>query len=363
MQTEIKRLLAVAGIATLALGVSGIDNRAAAASAVESLYADLAKLSPEERHKKILEGVAKEDSLVTIPAFRGRVGNGHIALFKKRYPAIKLETSDMNTEAAMERFITEEAAGRHLTDAVGVTTPDMNIMLRKELAARFPTPAAAAILPRYQSFKDPENRWTPWYWSEHGISYNPTIVKAQDAPKSYEDLCNPRFKGQVSYEPGETKWLVGMYLYFGEEKFKDWLTCIAKNDPVVMKGHDLRVTLMFAGDHTIQGDNFLYAAMAANTKNPKKAPFAIVYEAPIMARAGVTAISTNTPHPYGAALWTDWHLTQESQQYIHDEFRGPLAMKHPFLKDDTELFVFGVVAEEVNQKVNDYWRDIIGRKR
>ncbi len=363
MRTETRRFLAAAGAVVFTLGIAGTQTAAVAASAVESLYADLARLSPEERHKKIVEGALKEGALTTHPAFRGKVGSGHVALFKKRYPTIKLQTSDMNTEAAVETFIAEETAGRHLTDAIGVTVPDMNIVLRKELAARNPTPFVDAILPRYAGFKDPENRWIPWYWSEHGVSYNPTVVKAEEAPNSYEDLCNPRFKGQVSYEPGETKWLIGMYLYFGEEKFKDWLTCVAKNDPVVMKGHDLRVQLMFAGDHSIQGDNFFYAAYSANSKNPRKAPFAIAYGAPVMSRAGVTAINVNAPHPYGAALWADWHLTDESQQYIYDEFRGPLTMKHPYLKDDTTLFVFGLVSEEVTKKVNDYWRDIVGKKR
>jgi iron(III) transport system substrate-binding protein len=344
-------------------GFVGTGAPASAATPVETLYAELAKLPPEERNKKILEGVAKESGLVTSPNFKGSVGKRHTDFFRKRYPNIKLETLDMPTEAVTERVLAEETADRHLTDVLGVTVPDMNVLLRKDMVARYPTPATASILPRYKNFLDPENRWTPWYWSEHGVSYNSALMKAADAPKSYEDLCDARFKGQVSYEPGETKWLIGMYLFFGEEKFKNWLGCIAKNEPVIMKGHTLRMELMLNGDHMIQGDNFLYTGAAANAKNPKKAPFAIVNTAPVTVFAGVSAINTNTTRPYGSALWTDWQLTEESQKVIYDEFRGPLAMKHPFITDDTELFIYGLVPEEVNAKANEIWKQTIGAKR
>ena len=363
MTQSIHRLLATAAAAFLAFSLH--SGQARAATGVETLYADLAKLPVEERMKKLIEGAAKEGSVTAAPAFRGKVGDGHVNLFKKRFPQLKVETTDMNTEAVVERYIAEETAGKHLMDAIGVTTADINIVLRKELAAHYPTPATTAVLPRYRNFLDPENRWTPWYWSEHGISYNAALLNKEEVPKSYEDFCAPAFKGQVSYEPGETKWLVGMYLYFGEDKFNKWLDCVGKNQPVVMKGHDLRIQLMFSGDHIVQGDNFLYAGYSASQKNPKKAPFgmALSTEAPVMARAGVTSINPNTPHPYAAALWTDWHLSEESQKYIFGEFRGPLAIQHPFLGDDTPLFVFGVVPEEINAKVNDSWKKYVGSKR
>ena len=42
---------------------------------------------------------------------------------------------------------------------------------RRNLLARYPTPAVEALLPQYRSFIDAENRWIPWFWSEHGIAY------------------------------------------------------------------------------------------------------------------------------------------------------------------------------------------------
>jgi ABC-type Fe3+ transport system substrate-binding protein len=343
------------------VAVLGWANGAAAATANEQLYAGMAKLPAAERSKKIEEGAAKEGTVVVIPAFSGPLSVKMVDLFAKQFPKVKVAASDMTTEAGVERLVTEETAGRHLTDVIGATLPDINILLRKDLIARYPTPATDAILPRYRSFIDPENRWTPWYWSEHGISYNPTMLTAETAPKSYDDLCDPRFKKAVSYEPGETKWLVGMYLFFGEDKFNKWLECVGKNEPIIMKGHDLRLSLMIQGDHAVQGDNFLYSGMAQVRKNPKT-PFAIDFNAPIMARAGVNVINTNAAHPYGAALWADWHLSDVNQKFVYDEMRGPLAAPHPYLKDDSPLYTFGLVPEEINAKVNDAWKKYLNRK-
>ena len=363
MIARAKSLLATVSAVAIVLGMSTTTQPAHAATSAETLFSKLAALPEAERMKQLIAGAKKEGQVVIVPSYRGKLMVTHTKLFMKRYPWLKVDFADMNTEAAAERLIAEETAGRHITDTIGVTIPDMVHLLKRNLAANYPTPATKTILPRYKKFIDQKNRWTPWYWSEHGISYNTKIIKEADAPKTYQDLCNPKYKGQVSFDPGEPKWLIGMYLLFGEEKFKEWLQCIGKNDPVIQRGHTLRMTLMLAGDHAIQGDNFLYRGVLARAKNPKKAPFQAVWTAPILARAGVNVINPHATHPNGAALWTDWLLSDQSQKFVHSIFRGPLAIKHPYIKDETELFVYGLVPFEVTQKVSDYWVRYVGKNR
>ena len=70
---------------------------------------------------------------------------------------------------------------------------------------------------------------------------------------------------------------------------------------------------MLTGDHGVQGDNYLYAGIEAMRKNPK-APYAIVYTAPILAFAGSMVINKNTQNPHAAALMADWALSDEAQK-------------------------------------------------
>jgi iron(III) transport system substrate-binding protein len=356
-----RRSIAALGLAAVAVVLPPPSRPAFAQMAVEKLYADLAGLPADERQRRLEDGARKEGRLVMIPNMRGDLLRRHTKLFQDRYPFIRIEASDMSDQVAAERFIAEEAVGQHLTDLIGLTLPDLTLILAKQLVARNPTPAAAAILPQYVEFRDPEHRWVPWYWSEHGISYNSRMIPSEKAPKSWQDLCNPAYRGQVSFEPGETKYLAGLYLMMGEDKFRDWAKCIGENKPVIQEGHSSRLMLMLAGDHAIQGDNFFYEGMLQKRRSPDKVAFEIVWTAPILARAGMVVISRNAPHPHASALYTDWLLSKESQEFIAANYRGPLTVKHPFIPDDANLFRYGAVSSETMDKVLDIWRKHIGQ--
>ena len=90
-------------------------------SPVEKIYADLAKLPADERAKRIEEGAKKEGTFILVHTLRGELGNGHINLFRKRYPFLKVEaTADIGSQDAAERLYAEETSGRHLTDVIGI---------------------------------------------------------------------------------------------------------------------------------------------------------------------------------------------------------------------------------------------------
>lgn len=335
---------------------------AAAAQSPEAIYAELAKLKPEDRAKRIEEGARKEGKLNFIHTFRGKLARDHARLFEKRYPYVKVEMADMGSQDAAERFIAEETAGRHLTDILSLAVPDLPVILKQDLFANYPTPATRKVPKKFEGFLDKDNRWVPWYWSEHGISYNTNLIPADKAPKSWQDLCNPAYKGKVSFDPPETRFMVGLYVMMGEDKFQAWLKCVGENQPIIQRGHTQRMNLMLSGDHAIQGDNFLYVGAEEKKKDPKT-PYAIVYSAPILAYAGVMVINKNTQHPYASALFSDWTLSDESQKYVADEFRGPLIGKHPYLPDNVKVVTFGYVGDDVVERLHGYWNKYIGKKK
>jgi iron(III) transport system substrate-binding protein len=335
---------------------------AAAQTPAEQLYAELAKLKPDQRTKRLEEGARKEGKLTFVHTWRGKIARDFGSAFEKRYSYLKFEMSDLGSQDAAERFIAEERTGRHLTDILSLAVPDLAVVLKQNLVARYPTPATDKILKQYSGFVDKENRWTAWYWSEHGISYNTNLVSAAQAPKEWFDLCKPAFKGQISFDPAETRFLAGLYTMMGEEKTKQWLKCIGENQPIIQTGHTQRMELMLTGDHAVQGDNYLYAGIEAMRKNPK-APYAIVYTAPILAFAGSMVISRNTQNPYAAALMADWALSDEAQKLTSDVLRGPLAIKHPYLPDNIKLVTYNIVSEDITNRLHEAWNQYIGRQK
>ena len=330
--------------------------------ATEQLYATLAKLPADQREKRIEEGARKEGKLNFVHTWRGKNARDHVKLFEKRYPFVKVDMGDLGSQDAAERFIAEESAGRHLTDILTLGGPDMAIILKHNFVAKFPTPATKKILKQYQNFIDPAERWIPWYWAEHGISYNTNLIKADRAPKTWFDLCKPEFKGQVSFDPSETRFLAGLYVMMGEEKTKEWLKCMGQNQIIIQTGHTQRMELMLTGDHALQGDNYFYTGVEAKRKDPK-APFAMVLTAPILSFAGGMVINKNALNPYASALFVDWTLSPDSQNMINEILRGPLTIKHPYLPDNVKLVTYNIVSDDITKRLHDAWGQYIGRMK
>ena len=362
----VKRLIAIGAAAVTAIlaALNGAlaQNAKDRLSSVESVYAELAAQHKDERAKRIEDGARKEGKLVLVHTLRGALGAGHVDLFRKQYPFLALDVAgEIGSQDAAERLLTEETLGRHLTDVIVTAVMDSAELYRRNFVARYPTPAVDAILPPYRSFIDPENKWIPWFWSEHGISYNSSLVPKATTPKDWIDLCNPLFKGSVSYDPAENRFLSGLHSMLGEEGTRALLECIGRNQPIIQRGHTQRIELMLAGDHMVQGDNYLYHGVAMQRKNPR-APYAIVYSAPILATNDVAVINRNAPNPFAAALFADWTLSPASQHYLAAHLRGPVALKHPYLPDDVKLIDNVDPPREVMERLLSHWRRYVEKK-
>ena len=357
-------ILLVAGIASAILATATLPAFAADPSPTknEQLFADLYKLGPEEREKRLIEGAKKEGKVALLTQNRGKAASDQMDMFGQRYPFLKVSYTSNSSPIVTEILFNETAAGKHLSDGMSGNTPNFRILLEANIPARFPTPLADVIPSRYAGFKDPENRFLPYYTTGHAIGFNPTMMKPEEYPKSYQDLCQPRFKGQISFEPAESQFLIGLYEMFGhdEQKVQDWLKCIGENEPIIMKGHTTRLMLMLAGDHSTSPDLLDYNGVALNLKNPKKAPFRIVYEAPLMVNASATLINNNASNPNAAALFTEYGLSDEYQDYLFKLMRGTMKGKHPFLPDNAILIPYAYVPDAVEQRLHGYWNKYVG---
>jgi hypothetical protein len=334
-------------------------------TAVEKLYAELAKLPDAERSKKILEGAIKEGKFTFLNTTSGKKGSKHMKLFRKRYPSIKGQRGELSPEAAGEQIVAEARASRWISDGLSLALSDMGDVLKNNIAARNPTPVTSRVRKEFEGTKDPQNRWVPWRISEQGISYNPVMLKQMkvDPPTSYMSLCDPKYKGQVAMDTAATRVLTGLRAIMGEEKLRQFLECLGKNEPIIQRGQTNRIMLMMAGDHAIQGSNSLYKGVAANKKNPKKAPFEAVYSAPIMIYPTGLIISSNAPHPYGAALFVDWALSKEAQGLVTGWGRGNVTQEHPFFPPEAQLVIFGMVPEATRDKLHSWYVKYLGKKK
>jgi ABC-type Fe3+ transport system substrate-binding protein len=360
-------LAAATALSAGSAGAGNLEKPDYPLNANEQLYADLFKLPEAERHEKIVDGAKKEDKYEMIYGFNGKLGTDYANIFKKAYPFVKFNGIFLGSNDSNPRILAEEKSGQHITDVLsGTGIMDTNQGLEAGIFARYPTPASKKILPQYRGFADPYNRWLLNHWEERGISYNSKIIKSMgvEPPKNYMDLCKPEFKGQVSFDPPRDSFLIYLNTLLGHQKFEEWVQCMGKNQPIVIPGQSLRLELMLAGDHAIQGLNFMYrGTLLRDQKGPDKVPFVPVYSTPLMANGNGCLINRNTPHPYTAALFCDWTMEDEPQNFIKSEYRGTVTLTHAFLPKDVELVTVTPVSADVGKPLFDLWYKYIGKKK
>jgi ABC-type Fe3+ transport system substrate-binding protein len=177
------------------------------------------------------------------------------------------------------------------------------------------------------------------------------------------DLCEPRFKNNISFEPIRNRFLVFLNAMWGEEKTVEFLKCLGANDPILMRGQSVRLNLMIAGDHAVQGNNFFYyGTLQRDQHGEKKVPFKAVYEAPILAAGAGCVINRNAPHPHSAALYCDWQLDEKAQKSLKDGYRGTVTLSHAFLPANVELVAVKAEPVALVDKLQEHWKKYVQKR-
>ena len=131
--------------------------------------------------------------------------------FEKKYPDIKLDYYFAGTGKVITKIATEAKSGQVAADVIWVGDPADYIGFKKMgILQKYTSPEAKAIDP---VFIDKEGYYTGARMMNMGIAYNPQKVSKEEAPKTWEDLLDPKWKGQiVMTDPGTagtTKYAVG----------------------------------------------------------------------------------------------------------------------------------------------------------
>ena len=82
-------------------------------------------------------------------------------------------------------------------------------------------------------FKDAQNFWVSLYSGYNVIGYNTKLVPKGEAPKNWEDLLNPRWKGKLGMDDEEYFWYAGMLKYWGEDKGRKYMEALNRQGSTI----------------------------------------------------------------------------------------------------------------------------------
>jgi iron(III) transport system substrate-binding protein len=275
-----------------------------------ALCVAVAAAAESEDRKRLIEAAQKEGALVFYTSMDAGDARSLAEVFQKRYPFIKTDLFRGGREAVFSRFALEQKAGRYVTDVVSVGEFHILEMKKRGLITRYASPEAQAFP---QDFRDPQGYWTCVYLTVSVLAYNTNRVKAEEAPRRYEDLLNPKWKKRMALDANEERWVPGLIQTMGRDKAVNFLKALAQQEVYIRRGRSLLTQLLLAGEFDVQIVAYWHEV---NRLMKQKAPLGWVGIEPAVTGAPQLGLVSKAPHPNAARLFIDFVLSAEGQGTI-----------------------------------------------
>ena len=260
--------------------------------------------------KKLVEAANKEGNVVFYTSMDAGDARSLTQAFQKKYPGIKTDFYRAGREAVFSRFSLEQKAGRFVTDVVSVGEFHVLEMKKQGLITRYLSPEMQAFAPE---FKDPQGYWTCVYLTVAVLAYNTRRVKPDEAPRRYEDLLNPKWKGRMALDANEERWVPGLMQTMGRDKTVSYLKALSQQDIYIRRGRSLLTQLLLAGEFDVQIVAYWHEV---NRLMRDKAPIGWVGIEPAISGAPQISLVSKAPHPNAARLFIDYVISAEGQGII-----------------------------------------------
>jgi iron(III) transport system substrate-binding protein len=184
--------------------------------------------------------------------------------------------------------------------------------------------------------KDPRGFWTGLYTSAWVPGYNTKQVTKDQAPRSYKDLLNPKWKGNIAMDNEPYNWYVISLNYLekrdGKEAAANYMKQLAAQQMQWRKGHSLIGQLMAAGEFPIASELQVHTVERAKATGAPVEWSVLDGVIPI-SKVGAAITSTGN-NVYTSALFFDFLLSRGGMETIRASRRIPTRpdVTAPYLK-------------------------------
>lgn len=249
--------------------------------------------------------------------------------FQEKYPGISVQVERTGSERVFQRLAQEYAASIHSDDVVNSSDAAHFVFWKKHgmLAAFEPTEVAENYP---ATARDPDGTYAVWRSSLSPIAYNTKLVKEADAPKSFHDLLDPKWKGRlVKANPNYSGSIMTSTYETATALGWSYLEDLAKQDVLQVQSALEPPRKVASGEREVMVDGseyYIYALI--DQGNPIK----IVYPSEgVPTITSPAAVLKDAPHPNAARLFYAFIFSQSVQQIMVD--RGGTRSLHKQVKD------------------------------
>jgi iron(III) transport system substrate-binding protein len=288
-----------------------------AASQTADTSAKVPQYSGADRQQVLEAGAKKEGAMTLYTSTVPTVMNPLVDGFTAKYPFIKVDQYRADNTEIVQRVSQETQAKKYTMDTLETTTDGMIPFLQEGLLQPFTSPELAAYP---KDAVEPKGNWGPVRASFIGLGYNTKLVAKDQAPKTLDDLLDPKWKGKMSIAGSSTGVrFVGALL---NSKGDDFVRKLGEQQIKVqnVSGRAL-ADLVIAGEVPLSPT--IFNSHVADSKQ-KGAPIEWVPLEPVVVNAGGVALSAHPVHPYASMLFLDFMLSEQGQKiYIEHGYDSP----------------------------------------
>jgi iron(III) transport system substrate-binding protein len=285
--------------------------------------------APYDVTPELVDAAKKEASVVYYTSTDVLVAEKVAAAFEAKYPGIDVQVERAGAERVFQRIGQEYSSGIYNADVIETSDAVHFLLFKKQGWLEAAVPSEVAKLWPAEA-RDPDGFYAAFRAHLSVIGYNTQLVKKEDAPKSYADLLDPKWKGKmVKAHPGYSGTIMtGTYLLSNLLGW-DYFEKLAAQDVLQVQSSTEPPKKLAQGERPVMADGNEYNLILLKETG---VPIEAVYPpegTPLV--IGNAAILKNAPHPNAAHLFYAYLFSQEAQQ-LNSDFGG-LRSFHPGVKE------------------------------
>lgn len=249
--------------------------------------------------------------------------------FEAKFPGVTCRVERSGAERVFQRIGQEYSSNIRAVDAVNSSDGAHFIVWKRDgLLAPFVPEDVAKFYPA--EHKDPDGMFASFRIWLCIIAYNTNLVKAEEAPKSFADLLDPKWVGKiVKAHPGYSGTIMTATYQMQRDLGWGYFEKLAKQNILQVQSSADPPKRLALGERAVMADGNEYNIFQLKERGqPVEAVYA-TEGSPLI--VGPTGLFKAAPNPNAARLFTAWSFTPEAQQLIADA--GGLRSAHPHVKD------------------------------
>jgi iron(III) transport system substrate-binding protein len=264
----------------------------------------------------LVEAAKKEGKVAFYSSMDLPVGEKLGKAFEAAYPGITMQIERSGSERLFQRIDQEFSSNIRAADVINTSDASHTIPWKKNgwLAAFVPEDVAKHFPEQY---RDPDGMFALSRIYLSSMAYNTTLVKAEDAPKSFADLLDPKWAGKmVKGHPAYSGTIMTATFQMVREFGWEYYEKLAKQRVMQVQSSTDPPKKLALGERAIMADGNEYNVVLLKEAGQPVEPIYPSEGAPTI--SGPTAIFASAPHPNAARLFQAWLHTRETQQFFTD---------------------------------------------